>query len=76
MYISSETAKRIKQLAISKDIVVKEMLAECGLNRNTLSSMLSRGSWIKTDSMAKIADYLDCSIDYLMGRTDKPDINN
>ncbi|WP_369597904.1 helix-turn-helix domain-containing protein [uncultured Oscillibacter sp.] len=25
--------------------------------------------------LEKIADYLDCSVDYLLGRTDNPDIN-
>ena len=24
------------------------------------------------DTLAKIADYLDCSVDYLLGRTDNP----
>lgn len=27
------------------------------------------------ESVEKIADYLGCSIDYLIGRTDNPDIN-
>ena len=27
------------------------------------------------DSLARIADYLDCSVDYLLGRTDNPEIN-
>ena len=27
---------------------------------------------IAADSLAKIADYLDCSVDYLLGRTDDP----
>jgi len=26
-------------------------------------------------SLAKIADELDCSVDYLLGRTDNPEIN-
>ena len=26
----------------------------------------------KADNLAKIADYLDCSVDYLLGRTDDP----
>lgn len=26
----------------------------------------------KADTLAKIADYLDCSVDYLLGRTDNP----
>ena len=25
--------------------------------------------------LKKLADYLDCSVDYLLGRTDKPEVN-
>jgi len=27
------------------------------------------------DHLTQLADYLDCSVDYLLGRTDKPEIN-
>ena len=36
--------------------------------------MQSRGSWLQANNLAKIADYLDCSVDYLLGRTDCPDL--
>ena len=75
MYISRATAERIKLIAKSKNIVVKNMLEDCGLNKNTISTMISRGSWLQANSLAKIADYLDCSVDYLLGRTDNPEIN-
>lgn len=75
MYISSDTANLIKALAKLKGIAIKDMLSDCGLNKNTLSTMTSRGSWIQANTLAKIADYLDCSVDYLLGRTDNPEIN-
>ena len=75
MYISANTAERIKLLAKSKNIAIKDMLADCELSKNALSSMLSRGSWLQANNLARIADYLDCSVDYLLGRTDNPDIN-
>ena len=28
-----------------------------------------------SEYLVPLADYLDCSIDYLLGRTDKPEIN-
>lgn len=31
--------------------------------------MTSRGSWLQADSLGRIADYLNCSTDYLLGRT-------
>ncbi|MCI8388120.1 MAG: helix-turn-helix domain-containing protein [Clostridiales bacterium] len=75
MYISSDTALRIKSIAKLKNISTVKMLIECDLNKNTLSTMTARGSWIQANSLAKIADYLGCSVDYLLGRTDNPDVN-
>ena len=72
MYISSDTANRIKMISKEKNIAIKTMLSECELNKNTLGTMQHRGSWIKSDTLAKIADYLDCSVDYLLGRTSNP----
>lgn len=74
MYNSQDTVARIKLMARSKKIILKDMLVSCELNKNTLSSMQSRGSWLQANSLAKIADYLGCSIDYLLGRTDNPNI--
>ncbi len=76
MYLSQKTASRINTVAKSKKIAVKDVLSECGLNKNTISTMLSRKSWIKADSLAIIADYLNCSVDYLLGRTDYTEEEN
>ncbi len=32
-------------------------------------------SEISSLNLTRIADYLDCSVDYLLGRTDNPEIN-
>lgn len=75
MYEPIKIAEHIKELAKHKKISIKELLDECSLSQNTLSFMLSGGSTPKLENLAKIADYLGCSIDYLMGRTDNPEIN-
>lgn len=75
LYNSNNIANRIKFIVKHKNIQIKVMLDECGLSKNTLSSMLSGGSTPKSENLAKIADYLDVSVDYLLGRTDKPEIN-
>lgn len=72
MYNPTDTAERIKFLAREQKISVKQMLENCEMNKNVLSTMLSRGSMPKADNIARIADYLDCSVDYLLGRTDDP----
>lgn len=50
------------------------MLTEIGLGKNVMSH-LDNGSMIKADSLGETADYLDVSVDYLLGRTNEPQIN-
>lgn len=69
---SQEVAITIKLLAKSKKIAIGKMLSDCDLNKNSLSTMQSGGYLPRTETLAKIADYLDCSVDYLLGRTDNP----
>ena len=68
MYNSSDVADRIKIIAKSKDISVTQLLLNVGLGFNTMSNM--KTSMPKADNLAKIADYLNVSVDYLLGRTD------
>lgn len=65
-------ANKIKKVSKLKNISLKNILENCNLGSNTFSHML-HGKAIAFDSLAKIADYLDCSVDYLLGRTDNPD---
>lgn len=74
MYESTVVAENIKQAAKARNTQLKDMLFDLGLNKNTLSNMY-KGSMLKGDSLARIADYLDCSVDYLLGRTDNPEVN-
>ncbi len=76
MYKSSNIAKRIKALAKKNNIKIKDLLENCGLNKNALSTMQCAGSMPKADNLAKIADALGCSVDYLLGRTNNPEINH
>lgn len=76
VYSSKDIANRIKDRSKEQNVVIKQMLLECGLSKNALSSMLSGGSLPKSDNIAKIADYLNCSVDFLLGRTDNPNIGN
>lgn len=69
---SQEVANLIKALAKSKKIAIGKMLSDCSLSVNTLSSMQAGGYYPRLEALTKIADYLDCSVDYLLGRTDDP----
>lgn len=74
LYDSPYVANRIKVYAKDKNIALKDLLIACNLGSNTFSHML-HGRSMAFDSLAKIADYLDCSVDYLLGRTDVPEVN-
>lgn len=74
LYNSPYVAKRIKQYSKLQKISLKDLLIACKLGPNTFSHML-HGKSLAFDSLAKIADYLDCSVDYLLGRTENPRIN-
>ena len=73
LYISNDIAERIKFTAKNKGCSMKKLLESVGLGFNAMSNM--KTSMPKADNLAKIADYLDCSVDYLLGRTDVPEIN-
>lgn len=76
MYIVSNVVERIKIQSDKKNKSVAEILRECGLSENTVSTMACRGSWIKSNSLGMIADRLDCSVDYLLCRTENPNSHN
>lgn len=73
MYTAQTTIERIQSIIKTRGLVQKDVLADCGLNENTLKRMTNiRG--MASFSLAKIADYLGVSVDYLLGRTNDPDI--
>ena len=74
MYSAETLSNRIKALARERGVMLKDILSACDLNINSLSQMSDKKG-LSSFSLAKIADYLDCSVDYLLVRTDKPEIH-
>lgn len=74
MYNSEEIANKIRQRTKQLGFNMKDMLSECDLGINAVSQM-SKGKDMLSKNLAKIADYLNCSVDYLLGRTNNPEIN-
>ena len=66
MYNSQEIAERIKDLANQQGIPIRTMLRDLKKGDNMLQHMKS--SMPKADTLGEIADYLNCSVDYLLGR--------
>lgn len=75
MHNSKQTACCIKQLAKEKHVSISTMLTECGMNKDALYTMRSKGFYPRVEAIVKIADYLNCSVDYLLGRTDVREVN-
>lgn len=74
MYFAQTTKNRIKELCKENKVSVKDMLVDCSLGVNAIQQ-INDTKGMASFSLAKIADYLDCSVDYLLGRTDNPEVN-
>ncbi len=53
---------------------ITPVVIQLGLSRGNLKNW-QKGSTINSDVLIKLADYFDISVDYLLGRTDKPEVN-
>ena len=64
------TAELIKKLAACKGVSISKLLSDCEMNKNALFTMQNSGYFPRVEALSRVADYLDCSVDYLLGRTD------
>lgn len=69
------TSNLIKFLCKQRKITVKSLLECCQINRNFIYDLEHKDIAPAADKLERIADYLDCSVDYLLGRTDNPEVN-
>ncbi|HEM5195289.1 TPA: helix-turn-helix transcriptional regulator, partial [Streptococcus suis] len=63
---------KIKELCKKRGISLNKLEEELGFSRNTIYSMKSKKP--NAERLQEIADYLNVSLDYLLGRTDNPRI--
>lgn len=75
MYNPNEISNAIKNSAKNKSITMKQLLEECGINKGFIYDLEHKKSYPSCDKISRIADHLDCSVDYLLGRTDNPKVN-
>ena len=59
----------------SQKVTNKELSSAIGVSSGNISDWKSGKSKPNIDAITKIADYLDCSVDYLLGRTDVIEVN-
>ena len=65
---------RLKEIRKSKGISQLKMAIDLNTSQNTISRYETGNREPCINDLIKIADYLDVSIDYLVGRTDNPNM--
>lgn len=62
--------QRIQDLRIDHDLTIKELSSILGLHRDVYARYEKGIRDFPIDILMKLADYYNCSIDYLVGRSD------
>lgn len=68
------TLEKIKELAQKQGISLQKVAEDLGYSINYLYTLKEKTP--KSDRLQEIADYFNVSTDYLLGRTDNPNIAN
>lgn len=66
---------RLKELRKKKGISQLKLAMDLNMNQNTISRYENCEREADYATLIKFADYFDVSIDYLLGRTDKTQMN-
>lgn len=65
----------LKKLRLQKKKTQLQIQMDTGIEQALLSKYESGKRIPPTETLMALADYFDVSMDYIMGRTDKPEIN-
>ncbi|MBQ3219820.1 MAG: helix-turn-helix transcriptional regulator, partial [Clostridia bacterium] len=60
--------ERLKELLEEKQIKYNSVAQQTEIPVTTLSNYINRGSIPSAEQLIKLANYFNCSIDYLVGR--------
>lgn len=74
MYNLQIIEERIMSIAKELGLSKNKLLINAKLNKSVFDNM-KKGQIPSVDKIHIIADYLDCSVDYLLGRTDVVEVN-
>lgn len=71
-----EHTERILRIMEDRQVTGYKMAKETGISESLFSKWRENpSSKVSSGILVSIADYLDCSVDYLLGRTDNPDVH-
>lgn len=71
---STEFAHRLKQLRKDLDLTQNELAVKLSSSRSTIAGYETERKQPDYETLTKIADFFDVSVDYLLGRTDNKNI--
>ena len=67
---------RLKELRKARNISQLKLALDLNMNQNSISRYENCEREADYETLIKFAEYFDVSLDYLLGRTDNPQINN
>lgn len=67
--------ERFVEILQSKNATAYKVAKDVNISQGLISEYKSGSKLPTINNLLKIADYFDVSIDYLLGRTDKPEVN-
>ena len=68
-------SERFKTLKHSKNITTVAIANKLGITKQSVHTWETMKTLPSADKLVELADYFGVSIDYLVGRTDKPEVN-
>ena len=66
---------RLKELRKTRNISQLKLALDLNMNQNSISRYENCEREADYETLIKFAEYFDVSLDYLLGRTDNPQIN-
>lgn len=73
-YTVETIINRIQNACAKNDVTINKMGIESGAGKSAVDN-IKKGSMPASDKLAKMADYLHCSVDYLLGREEQPKVS-
>lgn len=70
--LNKQIIDRIRLECKRKNIAIGTMLEDCNLNKGFIYDVEKRNRTPSIDKISAIAEYFNCSVDYLLCRTDIP----
>lgn len=63
--------ERLEELLQQKNMTTNRMCTELKIGKNSMVNWRERGNLPNGETLQKMADYFDVSVDYLLGRSDE-----